>query len=71
MKEVELEPVKITRYPCGRGEAENRYYYQALFVAPEDAEDVVDGHIIEVITRKKNKGFNPKDFTWNGNTALG
>ena len=69
-KQIEIEPVKILRSPCGIGRAANRYYYQAMFVAPDDAEFVHDGLITENIDRGLNKHFNPKNFVFVNNVAV-
>lgn len=67
-KEVELEPVRILRNPCGRrGSAVDRYYYQADFTAPNDAEFVRDGLIRANIDRKSNPQFVPKKMEFHGN----
>ena len=61
--EAELEPTAIIRYRVGsNGKARERYYYQAEFEAPEDAEFSRFGKITVNIVRKKNKHFNPKKF---------
>ena len=70
MKEVELEPIHIIRYPCGSvGEAKNRFYYSGVFIAPDDAEFVTNGTIQENIFRKTNPKFNPKKLNFNGRTC--
>lgn len=68
-KDAELEPVRIIRTPCGRDAAANRYYYDAIFSAPDDAERivVVNGKIRVNINRKYNPQFNPKKLKWEGN----
>lgn len=69
-KEASLPAVRIIRRPCGsHGAAKSRFYYQAEFVAPEDAEFVHSGEIRENIVRKKNPHFKPKDFKFVGNVA--
>ena len=68
-KDAELKPVRVLRQPCGTGAAANRYYYQADFIAPEDAEFVRDGLIRENVNRKTNPQFNPKKLDWVGNIA--
>ena len=69
-KDADLEPVRIIRTPCGTGAAANRYYYSGVFVAPEDAEYVIDGTIRANIFRKQNPHFNPKILNWVGNVAV-
>jgi hypothetical protein len=69
-KQVELEPVRILRRSVGSiGEALNRFYYQAEFIAPEDAEFSSKGLITANIDRLKNKNFKPKEFNWVNNKA--
>lgn len=68
-KDAELEPVRIYRSPCGTGTAANRYYYQAEFLAPSDAEFVRDGKIRVNIKRDINPFFKPKELMWEGNIA--
>lgn len=68
-RDAELEPVRILRRPCGSGSAANRYYYQADFLAPEDAEFAYNGLIRENVNRITNPGFDPKKITWAGNTG--
>lgn len=66
-KDAELEPIKILRRPCGTGAASNRFYYQAVFVAPDDAESYGYSTITENIIRHKNKHFKPKEFVFINN----
>ena len=68
-RDAELEPVRILRRPCGSGSAANRYYYQAEFIAPEDAEFSYNGLIRENVNRKTNPRFDPKKLIWAGNIA--
>jgi len=68
-KEAELEPVRIIRYPCGRGAAASRYYYTAVFASPDDARFVYNGELRENINRKKNPKFNPKNYVFINNVA--
>lgn len=69
-KDAELPPVAIYRFACGTGAAANRYYYEADFIAPDDAEFSINGLIRVNIIRKKNPKFNPKDYSWEGQKAL-
>lgn len=69
VKDAELEPIKITRIPCGNGNAANRFYYQAIFIAPDDAESYGHPTITENIIRNKNKHFKPKDLTFINNVC--
>lgn len=66
---TELEPVRIMRYPCGTGAAANRYYYEAQFLAPDDAEFVDEGVIRAAINRKLNPFFNPKKLVFEKNVC--
>lgn len=67
-KEVELEPVRVIRYPCGsKGASVHRFYYQADFHAPSDAEFVTNGLIRANIVRKTNPKFDPKKIKFEGN----
>lgn len=69
-REASLEPIKIIRRPCGSGKAANRYYYQAVFMAPDDAESYGYPTITENINRAKNKQFKPKDFIFINNVCV-
>lgn len=70
VKEVAMEPVAIHRIPCGRfGAAARRFYYQADFIAPDDAEFVHDGKIRVNIVRDNNPHFKPKKFIFVGNVC--
>ena len=69
-KHCELEPIKITRRPCGTGKAANRFYYQAIFNAPDDAESYGYPTITENINRSKNKHFKPSDFVFINNICV-
>ena len=66
-KDVELMPVRVIRHPCGTGAAAKRYYYQADFHAPDDAEFVHNGLIRENVNRKMNPLFDPKKLRFEGN----
>ncbi|MGB1303992.1 hypothetical protein [Pseudoalteromonas marina] len=66
-KEVELEPIRIFRVPCGSGAAASRYYYSAEFVAPDDAEFEFRGVVQSNIIRKNNLHFKPKNLNWHVN----
>lgn len=67
-REVELQPVRILRSSCGTGAAASRYYYQADFVAPNDAAFAFSNGLIRTnIERKWNPKFNPKKLDWTGN----
>lgn len=66
-KTIEIEPLKIIRNPCGEGCAGKRYYYDAVFVAPDDAEWIgQDGLMREHIQRSKNPQFKPKKLKFDG-----
>ena len=69
-KYAELEPIKIIRRPCGTGKAASRYYYQAVFIAPDDAETYAYPTITENINRIYNKQFKPKDFIFINNVCV-
>lgn len=69
VKDVELEPVKILRTPCGVGAAAARYYYRGYFHAPDDAEFVSCGLIDACIVRHLNPHFKPKQLEWSGNVC--
>jgi hypothetical protein len=69
VKSVTLEPTRILRRPCGRN-AGNRYYYEAEFVAPEDAEFVDGGKIRENINRWLNPQFKPQKLVWDGDVSF-
>lgn len=58
-KTIEVEPVLISRSPCGKGAAKNRYYYTAFFTAPEDALYSVEGMCKSRIYRTFNPSFRP------------
>lgn len=66
-KDVELEAVRVVRYPCGRGAAAIRYHYSAHFPAPDDAEFAHNGMIQANINRRANPHFNPKKLNFVGN----
>jgi len=44
-KETDVIPLRILRRPCGRGASANRYYYEAVFSDPGDAEFVRNGEV--------------------------
>jgi len=68
--EVELEPVRIIRFPADRNKgANNRYRYEADYAAPADAEYTGDGMMRININRKTNPHFDPKKLEWVGNVA--
>jgi hypothetical protein len=67
-KDAELEPVRIFRSSCGlTGAASKRFYYEAEFVAPDDAAFVHEEKIRANINRKTNPKFNPNELEFNGN----
>lgn len=67
-KTVELMAVRVIRHAMGRvGAAANRYWYQAQFVAPEDAAFICNGLITENISRPLNKHFKPKELSFINN----
>jgi hypothetical protein len=68
-KSVTLEPVRILRRPCGRN-ALNRFFYEAEFVAPDDAEFVNNGKIRENINRRLNPHFKPQKLIWDGDISF-
>lgn len=69
-KVIEIKPLKITRTPCGDyGEAKHRYFYQAVFNAPDDAAFPHNGVIRDNINRKMNPKFKPKDFVFINNVC--
>lgn len=63
-KDIEEVPLIILRRPCGTGKAATRYFYQATFNAPSDAEFSQNGAITENICRKSNKKFSPTQFNF-------
>jgi len=73
-REAELQPVRIIRFPKDKNNGRNnRYYYEADYVAPPDAESLFirEGLTRRYIDRKVNPHFNPKKIIWNGNIAAG
>lgn len=68
-KTVEVAPVRIIRYSCGRGKAASRYRYQADFIAPDDAQFIFNGCVRANIIRKENPHFDPKKLVFVGDVA--
>jgi len=60
----------ILRRPCGSGASSNRYYYEAVFKAPDDAEFIHNGVVNSPINRKLNKQFDPKKIHFDGRIAV-
>jgi len=69
-KTADLKPIKIIRHPCGTGAAASRYYYEAVFHAPIDAEFVYRDTIRANINRKANPKFKPSDFNFVNNVWM-
>jgi len=71
----EVDPVKITRRPCGIGAAAKRYYYVVHFIGFDDMlnihkQSLAGKETHENIMRKQNKQFNPSLLNFVNNTAL-
>lgn len=70
-KTIDVAPEIITRSPMGRGAARNRYRYDAIFKAPDDAEFVNhDGTLKCWIDRRLNPDFDPKQLKFDGDTCF-
>lgn len=66
-KTIDVAAEIITRSPIGRGAAQNRYRYDAIFKAPDDAEFVNnDGTLTCWIDRNLNHDFKPKKLKFDG-----
>ena len=73
-KESEQHVVRLLRFPSDKNNgSNNRYYYEADYIAPDDAEPLFtcDGLTRQYVDRKVNPHFNPKKIVWNGNIAAG
>lgn len=62
-----LEVVAIYRHPDGwNGRQRNRYKYEAVCVAPDDADFADDGYVRCNVWRKLNPHFDPKKIEFIG-----